>query len=216
MLPKGQKNISRLSLFFKPTRTKNIRNKFYSKAQCFKAIFSKVSFYNINFKGAILTNCSFKNASFSQVEFLGTNLKKSNFTGATFHNCIFSCVLLKKANFKNCEFHNCIFINTNLSNSKNLNIGNNCRVLSKFPSFEINKELLSLFNDLRFNPKLHNSRVLHLKGGKINYLTVMHLIDGLGEIKLINGLKLLKSQLPYRVITANSLYNIIDNASQKA
>ncbi|WP_196351649.1 pentapeptide repeat-containing protein, partial [Vibrio campbellii] len=83
MLPKNQKGLSRLSLFYSKSRIKNIRNKFYSKAQCFRANFSNASFINVNFKGAILTNCSFKHAEFSQVEFLGSNLKKSNFTNAT-------------------------------------------------------------------------------------------------------------------------------------
>lgn len=140
MIPKGQKNKSRLGLFYKQSPTKNIRNKFYSKAQCFRAIFTKTSFYNINFKGAILTNCSFKKSNFSRVEFLGTNLKKSNFSGSKFYNCIFSGTLLKKANFKDCIFENCIFVNVNLKVSKNLNIGENSKVLKSYPCLTLGAE----------------------------------------------------------------------------
>ena len=63
MIPK-RKNLSRLVIFHTKSRTNQIINKFYSKAFCYKAVFSKVKFINVNFKGATLTNCSFKNAFF--------------------------------------------------------------------------------------------------------------------------------------------------------
>jgi len=212
MLPKGQKNKSRLAIFYKPTKSKNIRNKFYSKAQCFRAIFTNTAFYNVNFKGAILTNCSFKNSNFSSVEFLGTNLKKSNFTGSKFYNCIFSGSRLKKANFKNCTFDNCLFINVNLNNSKNLIIGSSSRILNEYPNIKISENILHLLNEFRFNPKIQNSRVLHLKGGKLNFLTVMILIEKLGVDLLENKLKALQGDLPSRVITSHDFCNIVDKA----
>lgn len=216
MLPKGKNGLSRLSIFYKKAKTKNIRNKFYSKAQCFKADFSNVSFINVNFKGAVLTKCSFKNASFSQVEFLGTNLKKSNFSGAKFKYCIFSCTLMKNANFKNCNFENCTFVNTNLYVSKNLTINDTNKLLNKHPSPKIDNDLLILLNKLRFHPRVQNSRVLHLKGGKINGLTFQSLIDRLGYARLKNGLAALNGHLPYRIVTANGLCNAIDRATRES
>lgn len=213
MLPKGQKNKSRLAIFYKQSRTKNIRNKFYSKAQCFRAIFTKTSFYNVNFKGAILTNCSFKKSNFSHVEFLGTNLKKSNFSGSKFYNCIFSGALLKKANFKDCTFENCLFINVNLKTSKNFNIGESSKILKNFPSPASSENILCLLNEFRFNPKIHNSRVLHLKGGKLNLLTLMLLIEKVGSSDALEEkLKILNGNLPSRIITTHDLCNVIDNA----
>ncbi|EOX3951439.1 pentapeptide repeat-containing protein [Vibrio alginolyticus] len=214
MLPKKQKGLSRLSLFYSKTRVKNIRNKFYSKAQCFRANFSNASFVNVNFKGAILTNCSFKNAEFSQVEFLGSNLKKSNFSNSKFKYCVFSAALLKKSNFKGCTFERCIFVNTNVSLAKNMVIGDNNRFYSQHPSPVLSTNTEELLNELRFNSRIHNSRVLHLKGGKLNSLTLFTLLERLGEVRLINGLKTLNGSLPYRIVTANGLCNVIDKASR--
>lgn len=214
MLPKKQKGLSRLSLFYSKTRVKNIRNKFYSKAQCFRANFSNASFVNVNFKGAILTNCSFKSAEFSQVEFLGSNLKKSNFSNATFKYCVFSAALLKKSNFKGCTFENCMFVNTNVNVAKNMIIGDGNRFYSQHPAPVISEITMGLLDELRYNPKIQNSRVLHLKGGKVNSLTLFSLLKRLGEDKLVIGLKNLNGSLPYRIVTANGLCNAIDKASR--
>lgn len=214
MLPKGRKGLSRLSVFCCKIKTKDIRNKFYSKAQCFRADFSGASFVNVNFKGAILTSCKFKGAKFTQVEFLGTNLKKSNFTDATFKYCVFSRALMKKSNFKNCTFENCIFVSTNFAVAKNIVIGEGNKFFKQQPSPEVSQETLTLLDGLRFNPKVQNSRVLHLKGGKINALTLQVLVERLGEKKLKRGLLALNGILPYRIVTANGLYNAIDRAAR--
>lgn len=214
MLPKGKNNLSRLSVFYRKTKTRNIRNKFYSKAQCFRADFSKSSFIDVNFKGAILTSCNFKGATFTQVEFLGTNLKKSNFTDATFKYCIFSRALIKNSNFRNCTFENCIFVSTNITVAKNIVVSESNRIFKRQPSPEVSQETLTLLDDLRFNPKVQNSRVLHLKGGKINAITLNSLIERLGEKRLKRGLLALNGTLPYRIITANRLCNAIDRAAR--
>nr|WP_238486393.1 pentapeptide repeat-containing protein [Motilimonas eburnea] len=213
-MPKKQKGLSRLSLFYSKSRVKNIRNKFYSKAQCFRANFSNTSLVNVNFKGATLTKCSFKNAEFSHVEFLGSNLKKSNFTNAKFKHCVFSAALLKKSNFKGCTFKNCIFVNTNVNVAKNMNIGEGNRFYSQHPSPVLSGSTMKLFDEMRFHPKIHNSRVLHLKSGKLNSLTLFSLLERLGEDKVALGLKKLNGSLPYRIVTANGLCNAIDKASR--
>ncbi|QUI71924.1 pentapeptide repeat-containing protein [Pseudoalteromonas sp. M8] len=214
MLPKKQKGLSRLSLFYRKSRVKNIRNKFYSKAQCFRANFSNASFVNVNFKGAILTSSNFKNAEFSQVEFLGSNLKKSNFTNAKFKYCVFSAALLKKSNFKGSTFENCIFVNTNVNVAKNMIISDSNRFFPQRPLPVVSASTISLLEELRFHPKIQNSRVLHLKGGKLNSLTLFSLLERLGEEKLVIGLKKLNGNLPYRIVTANGLCNAIDKASR--
>lgn len=214
MLPKGKKGIYRLSVFYCKTKTKNIRNKFYSKAQCFRADFSGTSFTDVNFKGAVLTSCNFRKAKFTQVEFLGTNLKKSNFTDATFKCCVFSRALMKESNFKNCTFEDCIFVNTNVTVAKNIVIDENNRIFKHQPSPEVSQEILILLDGFRFNPNLQNSRVLHLKGGKINTLTLQILVERLGERRLKRGLLALKGTLPYRITNANRLCSAIDSAAR--
>jgi hypothetical protein len=214
MLPKRNKKLTRLSLFFGKSRLKNINNKFYSKAQCYKANFSNVEFRNVNFKGAILTSCIFKNAKFYQVEFLGSNLKKCNFTGSTFKQCIFVGALLRKANFKGCNFEQCIFINTNIKNCKNMNISNENQMLGVYPRIDIPDDIKSMIDNIRYHKFIQNSRILHLKGGKINNLTMKLILERLGEEKIRRALKNLGGELPRRVITSNGLCNIIDAASR--
>ncbi|PPK48239.1 pentapeptide repeat-containing protein [Marinobacter persicus] len=213
MLPKGKKGLSRLSVFCRKAKTRYFRNKFYSKAQCFRADFSKSSFVNVNFKGAILTGCNFKDSTFTQVEFLGTNLKKSNFTGSVFKYCVFSRVLMKNSNFRDCTFEECIFVSTNVVVAKNVVIGKRNRIFKQQPSPEVSQEILTLLDGFRFNSKVQNSRVLHLKGGKINTLTLQSLVERLGEKRLKRGLLALDGNLPYRIITANGLCNAIDRAA---
>jgi hypothetical protein len=214
MLPKNRKNVSRLSVFRIKSKRKVIRNKFYSKAHCYKANFSQVHFKNVNFKGSILTNCNFKQASFSQIEFLGSNLKRSNFTGATFEYCIFSAALLKKANFQKATFKKCIFVNTNLDVAKKLSITDDCRILKEYPKVTLDEELIYLLDGFRFNPKIHNSRVLHLKGGKLNHLTLMLLLERFGLERLKKGLLNLGGELTCRVVNFYSLFCVIDKATR--
>jgi len=215
MLPKNDKSVSRLSIFYRQVKHKRIRNRFYSKAQCFRAGFSGVSFYNVNFKGAALTNCSFKGADFQQVEFLGSNLKKSNFTNARFKSCVFSAALVKDANFKGCTFEDCIFVNINLDAAKNVFVDSrNNEILTRHPSPAVSDEIIKLLNDLRFDKNIQNSRVLHLKGGKVNGLTLDQLISFLGEESLKQGLLSLQGKLPSRIITAADLCRTIDRAAR--
>lgn len=211
MLPK-RKGLSRLAIFYKSKKAYPIRNKFYSKAQCFRANFSEISIINVNFKGAILTSCNFKKTIFHQVSFLGSNLKKSNFTNAIFKNCIFSGALMEKCNFKDSTFENCIFVNTNLSNSKSLIIGENNKIFTKNPVPTIDMETVALIDKFKTNPKISNYRVLHLRGGKINNLTLYVLLDRFGESNLKTRLKNLNGALPRRIITAHDLCSALDKA----
>lgn len=212
MIPK-RKNLSRLVVFHRKSHLNRISNKFYSKALCHKAIFSNVKFINVNFKGAILTSCLFKNASFLNVEFLGTNLKSSNFSGAIFKNCLFSATLLKKVNFKGAKFENCTFVSVNLNVAKNLQLTDNNIILAVHTLIDFDEELEQLFNKYKFHPNLQNSRVLYLKGGKLNSLTVNMLISNLGKEKCKQGLLNLDKHLSFRIITSYQLLSVIDKYS---
>lgn len=213
MIPK-RKGLARLSIFHRQVRQKRILNKFYSKALCHGAKFIGVEFKNVNFKGAILTECIFKNCTFSNVEFLGSNLKKSNFSGSFFKYCVFSAALLKNANFKNCCFEKCTFVCTNLSNAKNLYIADENSILDKHITLNLDNEFMALLDCLRLHPKLQNTRVLFLKGGKPNSLTINSLIARLGIDRCKAGFAKLPSQLNSRIVTANQLCLLIDSLSK--
>lgn len=212
MIPK-RKGLSRLSVFHKQARQSRYNNKFFSKALCYMARFPNVEFNNVNFKGAVLTHCSFKNALFVDVEFLGTNLKKSNFTGAVFKNCVFSAAIIKGTNFQNSQFKNCTFVSTNLNVSKNLKLSEDNQIFTTHIMPDIDFELLELFNLYRYHKKIQNSRVLYLKTGKLNSLTINILISCLGADKCKQGLMNLDSYLSTQVVTASQLCNLIDKAS---
>lgn len=177
------------------------------------AIFSDVTFNHVNFKGATLTHCSFKNALFMDVEFLGTNLKKSNFSNARFKDCIFSAALLKDTKFKNAHFENCTFVSTNLEASKDLFLDTSNKIFPTHCMPQLDNELVEMLNGYRFHPKLQNTRVLHLKSGKLNSLTINLLISRLGVTTCKKGLLKLDPLLSRRIVTAHQLCSLIDKAS---
>lgn len=177
------------------------------------AIFSNLTFNHVNFKGATLTHCSFKNASFIDVEFLGTNLKKSNFSNATFKHCVFSAALLKSTKFKNAHFENCTFVSTNLEASKDLFLDKSNKIFPTHFMPQLDSELIEMFDSYRYHPKLQNTRVLHLKSGKLNSLTINLLLSRLDAITCKKGLLNLESWLSARVVTAYQLCSLIDKAS---
>lgn len=177
------------------------------------AIFSNVTFNHVNFKGATLTHCSFKNASFIDVEFLGANLKKSNFSNASFKHCVFSAALLKGTKFKNAHFENCTFVSTNLDVAKDVRLDKSNKIFPTHFMPQLDSELVEIFDSYRFHPKLQNTRVLHLKSGKLNSLTINLLISRLGATTCKKGLLNLDLLLSTRVVTAYQFCNLIDKAS---
>jgi len=210
MIPSRKKGFQKVFIFRKKSNKSFIKDRFYSKVQCWKANFSQVNFINVNFKGAILTKCSFKQAKFSGIDFLGTNLRKSNFRQSTFSHCLFVNALLDKANCEGCTFTNCVFVNTNLYRSQNLQINDSNQILKSYPNLEINSLLKFALDELEQNKYLSNSRVLHLKGGKINQLTIKLLLERFGEAELPNKLHLVKTKLAKTIVTAKSLSDFID------
>lgn len=210
MIPSRKKGFQKLFLFRKKSSHTVIKNKFYSKSQCFQALFYKVMFINVNFKGAILTKCSFKKAKFSGVDFHGTNVRKSNFSGAKFNRCLFVNALLYEANFKGCTFANCVFVNTNIQRAKNIQLDDSNELLKRYPELEISPSLKDALDQLRDNKYISNSRVLHLKGGKINQLTIKLLSERFSEAELLEKLHAVKAKLAKRVVTSKSLLDFID------
>ncbi|WP_455026691.1 pentapeptide repeat-containing protein [Neisseria elongata] len=175
--------INRLIIFHKDCRRKDFYSCNFSKSRSFKGRFNNSTFKNTNFRGAILTKCSFQNSSFTNVEFMGTNLKGSNFKNSIFKFCIFSATLLKNANFTGCRFEKCYFIATNLNVSKKLIVDEQLNsILATHPLVpNLQKETLKLFNRIKIIPQLSYSRILFLKKGRLNSITVKMLLEKYNE-----------------------------------
>lgn len=210
MLSRKNKKVNRFSIFFIKNRRTFIKNKFYSKAHCFKVNFSENKFINVNFKGAMLTNCNFKKAKFINVEFFGTNLKKSNFKNAIFERCIFSGALLSNANFNDATFKNCIFLNTSLKDAKKIDIKEVANFYLKHQNLSIDEELKMAVNNYKLDEKIKNTRILHQRGGGINTVTITILLMRYKVEVLTELLNRMVGNLPRRVITIADFENMLD------
>lgn len=73
----------------------------------------------------------------------------------------------------------------------------------------IDEELTILLNEFRFHPKLHNNRVLHLKNGKLNSLTIRIILSHLNLDEFKFKLQSLEPKLNSRIITAYQLLNLL-------
>lgn len=96
---------------------------------------------------------------------------------------------------------------------KNLELNTDNKILSTHNLIPLNKELEELFNQYKFNRNLQNSRVLHLKNGKLNSLTVNMIISNLGEEKCKQGLINLEKNLSSMVVTSYQLCSLINKSS---
>mgnify|MGYP003589228664 CR=1 FL=1 len=220
---KQNHKFKRLLLFFKDCKRKKFYSCNFAKSRGFKGHSNNSTFKNVNFRGAIFTKCSFKNSTFINVEFMGSNLKGTNFTNSKFKHCIFSATLLKNTNFFNCEFENCIFIATNTNLAKNLMFDKfkNTVLPTHMVIQNLELETLELFGKLKFIPELTYSRVLYLKNGKLNSLTINMLVNKFTEYEIQNAINNILSEMNHinffkKVITSFQFILLIDKFKNKS
>ena len=84
-------------------------------------------------------------------------------------------------------------------------------ILYQYPKLEISTELKNELEKLKTHKFIANSRVLHIKGGKINHLSIYLILKTIDEDTFLKKIKLLNGELPYRIITARSFYKLIEN-----
>lgn len=204
-----ERGIIRLNRIYGRNPNKNYIDRYFCKSRCFKANFVKRKFENVNFRGAILTNTTFKESKIDGVDFLGTNLKKCTFKEATIKNSIFANAKLKGVNFSNVKFENVVFVSTNLKECKNL-IENQAgiRIINPYPNFKISNQLKKILINLKEKNNIYSTRVLHLPGDKFNKLNLKLLLELFTEEVLIKKLEKL-GEYKKRINTFNQLKNIL-------
>ena len=204
-----ERGIIRLNRFCSKNPNKNYINRYFCKSRCFNANFVKLKFENINFRGAILTNTTFREAKIDGVDFLGTNLKNSTFKGATIKNTLFVNAKLNGVNFSNVKFENVIFVSTNLKKCKNFSVEKDgIRVINPYPNFKISNSLKSVLISLKEKNNIYSTRVLHLPGNKFNKLNLKLLLEIFTEKILIRQLEKL-IEYKKRINTFDQLKSIL-------
>lgn len=156
---------------------KKITDRLLSKASCISKSFVGYRFVNISLKGSLLCRSNFKDGEFVGVDFVGANVKKCNFSNATFKSCIFVGVRLNGTKFSGAKFINCFFVNQSFAKAKNLIIGDESSVL-QYPESLGSNELRAALTQLgeQIDGKFRYSRIVLLKGGKLNNLTISLLL----------------------------------------
>jgi len=188
---KSKPQRSRVGFHFNNIEKKN-KNFMYqnlTKSNCYNSDFSNSNFDYVSFRGAHFKSCNFFGCSFKEAEFIGANLKGSKFMNATFENAIFESAKLIDVDFKGAKFINTIFLCTDLESVKNLNLEDSgLRIYSEMPELEISDTLKETVEQVMQNKFVKKSRVLDTREGKINYLSLMILLEHFDEALLIKGL----------------------------
>lgn len=169
-----------------------------------------MSFKHINFKGSIMTSCSFSKSSLYGVEFLGSNLKQTSFKGAFFERVIFVGANITDCNFRGVKFKDTIFVNTNIKKAKYLDENiRGIRVINKYPTLNLSDGLHKAIIATRKNPHILNYKVLHLGLNKLNNLNLFLLLEKFNEEELINGLYYAADNLRVNIYTLSCLEDFL-------
>lgn len=187
--PSKKQKLYLLPKFSNPLKANNINycNRVYSKSICLKINFSNKLFLNANLRGSKFKNCKFNSAKFICIDFNGVIFKKAKFVNVIFKKCLFYGTIFDDCSFLECNFENCVFINTNIEE-----IGipeNKNTILTYPPKISLSEQTLVEIERYKKIKKLSVSRLLHIKGGKLNNATfyVIHkkVTD---EEKILSGL----------------------------
>ena len=214
--PTSKPKLSLLPKYLNPRKVSshNFINRVYSKSLCLKINFSELLFSYVNLRGARFNACKFNSTKFTCVDFNGTIFKRAKFRNTEFKKCLFYGTIFKDCDFNNCIFRDCVFINTDVSNA-GVQTGRNI-VLHNQPDVYFSHKMLEVIDFYKGNKILTTSRILHIKGGKINkatfYVINKRVTD---ENKIIFGLDKAfsgkgKNKIPH---TSHSLMEVIERAS---
>ena len=175
---------------------KNFMYKDLKRSHCYDCDFSESNFDYASFRGAHFKSCNFYGASFKAAEFVGTNLKKSRFKKARFEDTVFEGANLDGVDFAGAVFKNVVFVGCDVTQAKNLNtISVNIKIYEEMPELEISEALKQAVAEAMENKYVKASRVLDLKDGGINPISMMRLLNHFEEKNLIKGLQLMKGKI---------------------
>ena len=153
----------------KRTITHNFINGVYSKSICSKINFSNIIFINANLRGSIFKKAKFNGSKFICSDFNGVNFNCIKFKNTEFKKCLFYGTIFKRSTFDNCQFKECIFINIKVEALPVLNKTN--LVLKRHPHISLSTSFIEKLNQFKKIEHLTKSRLIHIKGGKINHAT---------------------------------------------
>lgn len=200
------RKIRRLNSFYGKLQGRKFMFQYYCKSRMFKVAFNGSSFLHVNFRGSIITYCSFKRCTFDGAEFLGTNLRKSNFEGSSFQNCVFVGTLLDGAKFKGCHFNNVVFVNTSSDKAKSFPTDTHgITVFKHYPKMNVSPALAKVLDDGQGNRRIAPYKILHLTTKKYNHLNLKLLLDRYPEPELIRRLQWVISNVDRDICTLSSL-----------
>lgn len=149
--------------------THNFINCVYSKSICSKIDFSNVIFINANLRGSIFKQTKFNGSKFICSDFNGVHFNHIKFKNTEFKKCLFYGTVFKKNTFDNCHFKGCIFINIKTEALPTLNKTN--LILKSPPFISFSTSFIAKINQFKEIEHLTKSRLIHIKGGKINHAT---------------------------------------------
>lgn len=201
---------SRLNVFHSKCKRTRFEYKFFSKSRSFRGFFNSSIFKHVNFKGSIMTSCTFSKSTLYGVEFLGSNLKQTSFKGTNFERVIFVGANLTDCNFRGAKFTDTIFVNTNIKKAKYLDANiPGIRIINKYPTLNISDSLYKAINETRKNPRILNYKVLHLGLNKLNNLNLYLLLEKFNEDDLIRGLYYAADNVRVNIYTLSCLEDFL-------
>ncbi len=193
-------------------QNKNFMYRDLRRSNCYGTDFTGSNFNFTSFRGAHFKSCNFFDCTFTEAEFIGTNLKKSKFKRAKFEDAVFEGVNLSGVDFKDAEFKNVIFVDTDLSETKNMEFAEEeVKIFEGMPEIEISEELAAAVKAAMENSKIKVSRVLDAKDGSINTISIMRLLEKYNEKTLISGLKMVAENVDRDFCTLSYLIKAINS-----
>ena len=171
-----------------PKKLNNIIDRYDCKSNMHNLVLKGRKIKNVNFRGAIVTDCNFKETKLIGVDFIGTNLKGTNFSQASLSNVIFSGTKLAGCNFNDAKFFNVTFVNINIDQVLNLDEKNpQIQILASYPKLNLKEDTLTALSLLGAENEIYKYHTLHIKKYKYNMLSIYLLLQKFSEEKIAKG-----------------------------
>lgn len=164
-------------------RNKRFIYKNFNKSSSYSSNFSDSTFESSSFVGSKFKFCGMYGAIFNKCLIRGTLFRKCNLEAAIFTDCIIAASSFDRTKLKNSRFINCKIIgSTNLKGFLPAECFENTEFLSEYPSEDaFSDELITVIKNLRSNPFIRKSTVLHRKKDKLDTISLKLLVDEFGD-----------------------------------
>lgn len=168
------------------------QNKNFNKTESYNSSFSKSTFLNTSLVGAKFKFCNLNGVIFENCLIQGTLFRKCPFDEVKFKNCIIISTVFDRTSLKNCVIEDSIILASSLgAGFKNSNLINSEVVKKYQDESEFNSELIQCIEQLRGNPHINRSSILHRNKDRLNTISIRKLLQQFREEDLIKKLPLL-------------------------